>query len=68
MSGELYYSRMGNNQFSKSPIEVPRLKFCDAMERFFKKMSKDFAGKSNLPDKEPYCPLEKVYFIVFKLY
>lgn len=65
MSFDMYYSRMGNNQYTKMPTQIPRMPFCDLMDKFYSQISKDFEGKSNMPIEAPFCPLEKVFISVF---
>lgn len=61
---DIYNSRLNNNQYTKSPANIPRMTACEAMNRYYKTYAmKDLKEYSNLPQFEPdddSCIMPKV--------
>lgn len=59
-----YYNRFNNNQYSKTPIHVPRSNICAVAEKYYREFAmEELKNKSNFPQYEPpekFCPLKKV--------
>lgn len=51
---DVYTSRLNNNQFTKSPANIPRMTTCEAVERFYKVYAmKALKDVSNMPQYAP---------------
>lgn len=63
-SMDLWYNRFNNNQYSKSPMRVPKSSLCDALDKYSGLLSEVLRKSTNMLDgKKPgdkVCPLKKV--------
>lgn len=59
-----FYNRLNNNQYTKSPMGLPKDTLCNFAEKYYRKsLMKQFKDYSNFPQRqpnEPICPIEKV--------
>lgn len=59
-----HYNRLNNNQYTKSPMGIPKGYLCSVAEKFYRKsLMVALKDCSNLPQRqpnEPICPMEKV--------
>lgn len=66
-----HFNRLSNNQYSKTPFQLPKMKLCDFLEHYYKRyMMKEITTISNFPQiksNESVCPFQKVYFKLFFL-
>lgn len=61
---ELYYNRLNNNQYNKTPFRIPKQSICDLGKTYYKELvMKQLEDTSNLPvlgANDEFCPLKKV--------
>lgn len=62
VKADVYFSRMGNNQFMRSPLRYAEQNFCQGAEKFYKNYMKNLKDNSNFPQYGPdekVCPFKK---------
>lgn len=67
---EAYVSRLNNNQYTKSPLRIPKMNLCQFLSGPYQKyIMEDLKGVSNLPQTaaECSCPLKKVSHSIIEL-
>lgn len=59
-----FYNRFNNNQYQRTVMRVPKMKVCDAIERYYPIfMTEEIKKTTNFPEViagKKYCPLKKV--------
>lgn len=64
VQGEIFVSRMNNNQYTKTPFRIPKMNFCEFLKGpYANHLMQNLKNVSNLPQferNEPRCPLKRV--------
>lgn len=60
-----FHNRFNNNQYTRSPIRVPKTNLCECVEKYYTVlMTEEMKTKTNFPEVKPnekWCPFKKVH-------